>query len=251
MEIKLSLVKQAAIALVLGIGVPLLLMPIATIDYHPEASRTGTLPVLIFVVGIPLLIGYFGLRNIKTLICFNIAIAASVTVLSTALAYRHDSSIQLASMLLSFYVLAIIIISVIAIFRFESYIPFGISLLCVPLFIVSIKIGHWARLYVFQQRLPQYKEAVSMMESKIVDKPVFLKGEYVPEEYRHLAYWIHAEINKQDTLIVTFFWGGCFPAKHSAFAYISDGRIPEKDRDFQREWPYIVRIDENWFKVSD
>ncbi|MHC4624072.1 MAG: hypothetical protein ACYS4W_09250 [Planctomycetota bacterium] len=248
---RLSLVKQAAIPLILGIGVPLLLMPIATSGFHPEANRTGMLPVLISVVGIPLLVGYFGLRNVKSLICFNLIIAASAIFLSTASAYRPDSLIQLGCMLLGFYVLAIIIINVIGIFQLESFIPVGISLLCVILIILANKIGHRARLYVFQQRLPQYEEAVRVMESKIVDKPVFLQGDSVPEEYRHLAYWIHAEINEQNVLVVTFFWGGGFPAKHTAFAYISDGRIPEKDPDFKRECPYVSRINENWFKVAD
>ena len=104
---------------------------------------------------------------------------------------------------------------------------------------------------VFTERLAQYEEAVQVMESKINGEPVFLKGEEVPETYQHLAWWVHAEEDKQDVLVVTFFWGGGFPVKHSAFVYRSDGWLPPKGTDFRREWPFAERINEHWFRVAD
>lgn len=250
---RLSWLKRTVVPLILGVGVPLLLTPVATSGFHPDADRSGMVVVLIFIVGVPLLLAYFGLRNFKALVCFNLAIVGSVLVVGAAFTYRPDVSTQFGSMLLLFYLFAVIVINFIGIFTFEqrSGIPLAISFLCVVLLGYSNSLGHRLRLHVFRQRLPQYEAAVRTLEAQITDEPVFLKGEEVPEPFRRLAYWIHAEKTEQNVLVVTFFWGGGFPAKHTAFAYISDGKIPGSPSRFQKEWPRISRINENWFKVGD
>jgi len=160
-------------------------------------------------------------------------------------------------MLAYIYLFLMLIVSFIAIFRFWErhnffgVIPFVILLLCFKASAISLKTGHDKRLAVFTERLAQYEEAVQVMQSKINGEPVFLKGEEVPETYQHLAWWIHAEEDKQDVLVVTFFWGGGFPVKHSAFVYRSDGWLPPKGTDFRREWPFAERINEHWFRVAD
>ncbi|MHC4645414.1 MAG: hypothetical protein ACYTBJ_07920 [Planctomycetota bacterium] len=236
--------SQAAVALILAVGVPLLLFPIATRGFHRQAGRWGMLVVLIFVIGVPLLIGYFGLKNIKALICFNAAVGLCAVILSASYTYRPDFLTQIATMLAGFYVLALIIISIIAIFRLESCVPLAISLLCIVLIILSNRVGHRIRSYVFDKRLAQYAEAVSVMEDRLADERLYLYGDEVPERFRHLGYAIKAERDEQDVLFVTFLWGNSFPLKHVAFAYVSDGGRP-------RGWPFCERINEHWFRVGD
>jgi len=250
---RLSWLKRTVVPLILALGVPLLLTPVATRGFHPDADKSGIIVVLIFIVGVPLLVGYLGLKSLTALVCFNIAIAVSVLVVSAAFAYRPDVSTQFGSMLLIFYLFAVIVINFIGIFTFglRSCIPFAMSLLCVILLGYSNSLGHRLRLHVFRQRLPQYEAAVPAVETQITDGPVFLKGEEVPKPFRHLAYWIHADKTEQNVLIVTFFWGGGFPVKHTAFAYISDGKVPGPLSRFQKEWPHIFRINQNWFRVVD
>ena len=126
-----------------------------------------------------------------------------------------------------------------------------ILLFCFKAGDISLNAGHNKREKVFAERLPQYEEAVRVMGSKISGEPVFLKGKEVPKTYQHLAYWIHAKKDEGNVLVVTFFWGGGFPVKHSAFVYRSDGWLPPKGTDFRREWPFAERINKNWLRVGD
>ncbi|MCK4291805.1 MAG: hypothetical protein KAY65_01305 [Planctomycetes bacterium] len=75
---RLSWLKRTVVPLILAVGVPLLLTPLATRGFHPDTDRSGMVVVLIFIVGVPLFIGYLGLKNFIALVCFNLVIAASV-----------------------------------------------------------------------------------------------------------------------------------------------------------------------------
>ncbi|MBN1392994.1 MAG: hypothetical protein JW947_09360 [Sedimentisphaerales bacterium] len=187
----------------------------------------------------------------------NIALGTILCISLYSFGYRPDIVSQIGGMLGSVYLLVMLVVSFIAIFKFWeksslfSIIPFVILLLCFKAGPMSLKAGHNKREKVFVERLPQYEEAVHVMGGKISGEPVFFKGEEVPETYRHLAYWIHAEKEEGNVLVVTFFWGGGFPVKHSAFVYRSDGWLPPKGTDFSREWPFAERINSNWLRVGD
>ncbi|MHC4475700.1 MAG: hypothetical protein ACYTEL_08640 [Planctomycetota bacterium] len=135
--------------------------------------------------------------------------------------------------------------------KWRALVPFGISLLCVPLLVLSVMVGGRVRLYVFEKRLAEYQQAVGMMGERVEAEPVVLWGADIPEGYRHLGYCIRGEKDEQDVVIVTFFWGSAFPARHTGFAYISDGKLPEQGSDFRRAWRGLSRINENWFEVAD
>ena len=90
---RLSWLKRTVVPLILAVGVPLLLTPVATRGFHPDADRSGMVVVLIFIVGVPLFIGYLGLKSLTALVCFNIAIAVSVLVVSAATT-QHLASVD-------------------------------------------------------------------------------------------------------------------------------------------------------------
>jgi len=250
--VKLPSVNQIAIPLILGLGIPLLLG-------YPLGGQDPFTTVVFFIIflGIPLASIYFGLKNIIILTLVNLALGAVLCISSYSFGYRPDLCSQIGGMLGYAYLFVMLIVSFIALFRFWekhglfSIIPFVILLLCFKANAISLKMGHDKRSEVFAELLPQYEEAVRVMESKTSGGVVFLKGEEVPEIYRHLAYWIHAKKDDENVLVVTFFWGGGFPLKHTAFAYRSDGQLPPKGTDFRREWPFTERINENWFRVGD
>lgn len=249
---KLLAVNRIIIPLILGLVIPILLG-----FYLGGESPLVTVASFIMILGIPLLAIYFGFKNVIMLTLVNIALGTILCISLYSFGYRPDISSQLGGMLGGVYLFVMLVVSFIAIFKFwEKYslfsvIPFVILLLCFKAGAISLKAGHNKRENVFAERLPQYEEAVRVMESKIKGEPVFLKGKEVPEAYHHLAYWIHAEKYGGGVLVVTFFWGGGFPVKHSAFVYRSDGWLPPRGTDFRREWPFAERINENWFRVGD
>jgi hypothetical protein len=246
-----SAVERAGLLLFLGFGIPLLLSLVSS--WGTIGQR---LDVLIAVVGLPCVIGFYALRKRRTLIFINFAFVVVLTIVSGILAYRGITILQVVGAFLLFYFFVMIVINFLAILVYwqehnlGALVPFATVPLCIGLLVLSNMAGHRVRLYVFNRRLPAYEEAVRMMAEQTGDKWVSLKGKEIPAQYRHLAYHIHSERMNEDILIVTFIWHYGFPAKASALAYISDGRIPEKGSDFRREWKYVDRINENWFKVG-
>lgn len=247
---KIELLKKAVVPTLLVIGVPLLLFPIATNGFHPDANKSGMYPFLIVLVGLPLLVGYFGLKSLALLIFSNLGLGVAMFMISLADAYRPDSLLMFGFMALSFYWLLFIVFNIIGLFRFESLIPLALSVLTVIAVVYSVGTGHRLRYHVFQRRLAQYQEAVNVIDQLIEDESLLLYGDEIPEQFRHLAHRISAE-RKNDVLAVTFFWGGGFPAKHTAFSYVSSGSVLGKDSGFAYNWPHATRINKYWFKVGN
>lgn len=249
---KFPAVNRIIIPLVLVLVIPILLG-----FYLGGQSPLVTVAFFIIILGIPLLAIYFGFKNIIMLTLVNIALGTVLCISLYNFGYRPDIFSQIGGMLGGVYLFVMLVVSFIAIFKFwEKYslfsmIPFVILLLCFKAGAISLKSGHNKREKVFAERLPQYEEAVRMMESKIKGEPLSLRGKEVPEAYKHLAYCILAEKDEKGVLVVTFFWGGGFPSKHSAFVYRSDGHLPLKGTEFRREWPFAERINENWLRVGD
>lgn len=238
----------------------LIIIPAAIGLVWGGADTLGSINCSIFGLGIPLLLMYIfvvvSLRNLYALIFVVLGVCLSNSIVSCFYAYRPHVLTQVAGMFLFFSHFIIIVISLIGIFVFwEDYgskatIPFVIGILSLFVVVESGKVGHKIRLNVFNKRLPQYEDAVQMVENTITNEYLRWSGERIPKEFRHLAYLISAR-RKKDVLIVNFLWGGGFPVKHTAFVYISDGRLPGKGTDFRKDWPHCTRINEHWFKVSD
>jgi hypothetical protein len=201
------------------------------------------------------MIGFYALKKRMTLACFNLAVGVPLAVACGFDTYRPGGPLQLVCIVLLFCLFVMAVISFVAVFvfweehLFGSFVPLGTIVLCIALLVLANNVGHRVRLYVFKQRLPQYEEAARMMAERIDDKPIYLRRDEVPAEYRHLGYCIGAERLERQVLAVTFWWGSA-GLKISAFAYISDGKLPRKGSDFRRDWPFMCRINQNWFRVG-
>lgn len=221
------------------------------------ASRSGSIVLCIFIWGIPLCIGYLGLRNKNLLLVINLIVSISLIISAGLFACFVNVYTQTISMFLILLFIALAVINLISIFvhwvehGFGAFLPICISILTVILIVFSVRVGNHAKMHRFNKRLPQFENAVKMVESKLTDEHIRLTGEDIPQEYRHLAYFIIGDKRANGKLIVTFVWGGGFPVKHTAYAYTSDGSSPIRDSEFQKDWYHCKRINDNWFKVGD
>ena len=112
-------------------------------------------------------------------------------------------------------------------------------------------MGKKISLYVFTNRLPEYEAAVKMMENNYTREPISFWKEEIPEQFRHLAFNIRAQKYDPNILTVEFYWEYFPVIGKSAHIYQSDGRIPENNSDFWKEWQSLKRINEHWFKGND
>jgi hypothetical protein len=219
------------------------------------AARIGSMELGIFTFGIPVLIAYLGLKSLKRIIWLNIITSVSLIIVAGVFTYEMRFS-QLLFVSLVLFAFVMLLINLISIFKFWSeydfaaFIPIIISILTIPLAFSSLKAGRWTNIYVFKNRLPQYQAAVKMIENQIGNEPLYLLGKDIPPQYRKLAISIHAE-RENSVLGVTFTWGVGFPLKHTAYAYISNGQLPEKGTYLSKNWYYWERINDHWFYVGD
>ncbi len=209
------------------------------------------------MVGIPLFVMYLGLRSKNLLLGINLIISVSLIIILGLAEYYKNGFTQIVSMFLFLLFFALAVTNLISIFvrcwdyGASSLVPIGITIATVPLIVASLSIGRHVNLYIFNKRLPQFENAVKLMESRVTDERIRLRGDEIPKEYRHLAKYITGEKLENGSLAVTFLWGGGFPLKHIAYAYISNGRLPEKGSEFRKNWYRCTRINDNWFRVSD
>lgn len=243
-------IKNIVIIFILAIVIPVLLGLL-----FGGASRIGSIEICFSVFGIPLLIAYWGLKNLKRVIILNIIISIPLIIISGIFSYEMRLS-QLLFYPLLFFAFVMLIINFISIFKFWSnynfkvFAPILISILTILLSYSSLKAGRWTNIYVFEKRLPQYQAAVRMVENRINEKSICLIGEEIPPEFRHLAISIQGE--KDDSVLgVIFIWGVGFPCKHIAYAYISNGEFPARGAKFLNDWYYWERINDHWFIVGD
>jgi hypothetical protein len=247
----IGIILHISIILILLIGIPTLLGL-----FLGGVARVGSIILCVFMFGVPLVFAYLGLRRMKSLIWINLAISISLVVISGIFAYEKGPTQMLfVPLLLYSYVLAVINFIAIFVFwseyDFKALVPVGISIATFVLCNCSAKLGYQVNLYVFNKRINQFEDAVQMIDNRIVDSnPIRLDGEEIPEQYRHLAYFIYGE-KKDNVLRVDFVWGIGFPCKHIAYVYLSNDKIPEGDPDFRKDWYRCHRIREKWFRVSD
>jgi hypothetical protein len=221
------------------------------------ADRVGSIILSIFMFGIPLVFAYLGLRRIKTLIWINLVISIPFVVASGFFAYEEGPA-QILLIPLFLYSCALAVINLIAIavfwsrYEFKALVPIGISAATFILCVFFVRLGNQVNLYVFNKRISQFEDAVRMVENKIADgNAIRLSDEEIPEQYRHLAYFIYGE-KEYNVLRVDFYWGrGGFPCRHVAYVYLSNDEIPAKGSDFRRDWYHCQRIRTKWFRASD
>ncbi|MGD0553054.1 MAG: hypothetical protein ABSB25_10450 [Sedimentisphaerales bacterium] len=247
----IGIILDVSIILVLLIGIPTFLGL-----FFGGAARMGSVILSVFMFGVPLTFAYLGLRKMKALIWINLVISIPLVVVSGIFAYEKSTT-QILFMPLVLYSVVLAIINFTAIFVFwseydsKALIPIGISVATFALCICSIIVGDHVNLFVFNRRISQFEDAIRMIDNRIVDSnPIRLRGEEIPEEYRHLAYFIYGE-KKNGILRADFYWGSGFPCKHVAYVYLSNDEIPGKGSDFRKDWYRYHRIKEKWFRVSD
>lgn len=136
-------------------------------------------------------------------------------------------------------------------FKFRASIPLAISLLLIVSFVPAEIIGRNISLYVFKNRLPEYEAAVKMVEGIYDGKPVSFWKDEIPERFRHLCFKIRGQEYEPGILTVEFYWEYFPIVGNSAYIYRADGKIPENDEDFNREWIILDRINQYWFKGYD
>jgi hypothetical protein len=204
----------------------------------------------------PVLCGYLAVLRPRLYTILYIIFLISCAVVEAFFAYRPNW-LQIPLMFSCYYYIAAAVIALIFLFVHWGK---GIFLAITPVILTiggfylqkgANQLGHWYRIEVFNSRFTQYEQFVDILKKDSENKQfITLSGEQIPEQYRSLAYCVHAHKEK-DVFVVVFAWGLGFPAKHSAFAYRSDGILPSKGSEFRREWPFCERINENWFRVAD
>jgi hypothetical protein len=171
-----------------------------------------------------------------------------------AFAYSADVIAQLTSMLLTLIFIIMWLISFItALTRWSTvcWVSFVVFILAFPGCSQAIKAGHWARMKVFEHRLPSYEKAVQQIIKNFDGQRKLITKNNLPEECRRFAYYAYVYKDNNNATVVNFMWGIGFPVKHTAFVWRSDGVLPEKGTEFRRDWPGCWRINEHWFRCSD
>lgn len=245
-----SKTKQIVMILILVLVIPIFLGLL-----FGGMARIGSIVLFIFTFGIPLLMAYIGLKSLKRIIWLNVIISVPLIIIAGIFAYEK-MFMQLIFVPLVCYAFVMLLINLISVFKFWSdynfakFIPLLISILTIVLTYFSLEIGHRVNIYVFKKRLPQYQAVIKIVENQIGDEPLYLVGKDLPPQYRNLAISINAE-KENSVLGVSFLWGVGFSLKHTAYAYVSDGRIPEKGTELRGNWHYWERINDHWFYVGD
>ena len=206
--------------------------------------------------GVPLVIAYLGLRQIKYLIWINLILSVSLVIVSGIFAYEMGlTQIIVMPLMLYSFILAVINFTAIFVFwgkhHYKAFIPIGISVITFALVVCSMRIGNQVNSYVFNKRIALYEDAVQMIDGRSTNgSPIRLLGNEIPEKYRCLAYFIYGE-KENNILRVDFCWGGGFPCKHVAYVYLSNDEVPQKGSNFRKDWYRCYRIRKNWFRASD
>ena len=243
----LSTLKKLVIPLFLALCIPFLLGHLTG-----WGKFAGSTAFFIFILGIPLLFAYYGLKGPEKLLLINIFISVPCIITAGLFAYRQ-TYFQIPFMALSYYSLSLLVINVIGAFIFihrqneqmvQSLMPLGVSILAFVLTFYSAGVGKKLSLYVFKKRLPQYEKLVEMIrngEIKAEDNNHFIP---LPDDYKGLAHYAIFRKNEDNVIQISFSWGIGFPCKHTDYMYCSDGKKPEVSCG----WSYEV-ID-NWYRVN-
>jgi len=216
-------------------------------------NKFSVIILLIILIGMPLSIVYYGLKNFRNIIILNILLALSLAVANGIFAYRSNVFIHVLLMFLLLYLLVMFAVDFFGIFwflfdgyRFLSLLPMLLSVITIILAVQAGKFGHQLRIRFFENHLTEYEQVVQMIENQNHDPNIHISQVEIPNQYKHLAHRVRAKREKQDVLVVDFAWGVSFSRRHTAFEYRSDGSIPDSTH-----WPFNERINKNWFRVGD
>ena len=218
-------------------------------------AKIGSIMICVFTFGVALTLGFLGLKNLILLIFGNLVLLVTLFVINLYQAYRPDAIVQIICMLLLFYWLILVIVNIIAAVKFSSdyfylqFVPILISVLTIIGMVQANKLGHGQRIRAFHANLPRYNMFVKEIEKQLEkESSINLFQDDIPDKYKKLAWRVSARKDNNDSITIVFFWGGGFPAKHTAFAYRSNGQIVN---DFRKSWPHIEKLNDNWFRVGD
>jgi len=135
--------------------------------------------------------------------------------------------------------------------RYKSFLPLSICLFTVLFsFIIAPYVGSKIKDRIFYHRLYDYEKVISLFQEKELVAPHELGRVELPKKYQYLGYTVLAELDSEGTLTVEFLTGGGFPVKHLGYLYCSDGNIPPELK-YRKRWPYLSRINDNWFRIAD
>jgi hypothetical protein len=119
-------------------------------------------------------------------------------------------------------------------------------LLIIVVFSLSAHAGNFLHHRLFHKCKPLMEQFVENLD----DKESYLNSAQgqiqVPDELGDYIYGIHTCGYDSGKFEASFFFGGGFPVKHSAWYYSSDGTPPDP-----KSWPRHFHIQPNWYRVSD
>ncbi len=178
------------------------------------------------------------------------------TVLSVVYAITPDVKYQISLILFLFVVLIILLFNFVMIFvDFKKYKIKAFFSFIILLGIIILTIGLNKHVFIkfreieFNKNFNQYQTVVQLVED---GKIKLLKGcpLKLPEKYEHLAYRVWVNQSKNGILTIEFFTGGRFPVKHFGYFYCSD-YANSNQKKIKKRWPYIKKIKNKWFFISD
>ena len=177
-------------------------------------------------------------------------ILANLVWLVFASEARPWSQLAAAVLVASMALLLLVSIVVAAVQRahgLRALVPAGLTLAFLAALPLSVLAGSYVRGFVFEQRKPRYLEVVSLLrkgEIPLQDRATF----NLPPEYADLAYAVQLE-RRGDDLVVVFWTGSGFPARHRGYAFVSDRRFA--GWRVANQWPHAESLDEHWVRVGD
>ena len=165
---------------------------------------------------------------------------------------KPSSVVQLGLMILAPFMLYVFIYSMYSFLRGLFSLKTSYPLRFLPLlsmiavFFVSMNVGNFLNHRIFHKCKPLMEQFIDNLD----DKESYLnsaQGEIkVPDELTVYIYGIHTQGFDSGKFEASFFFGGGFPVKHSAWYYSSDGTPPDP-----KSWPRYVHIQPHWYRVSD
>lgn len=181
-----------------------------------------------------------------------VTFATEATLFFSLLSFaaRSNMNAQLLLMLSLLVLCGLCLIVFISLF-FKQNKPYRIKMIVALLLAPACLFcaGFWGRQigdYLFARDLPRLKQAVRLIESGAV--PIKKGRLELPEQYRDLAYSVHARRDNLGVLTVTFFVGGGFPVKHQCYLYRANGVLTNAIKE---DWPSGFRREKQWFEVHD
>jgi hypothetical protein len=182
-----------------------------------------------------------------------IAIVLVWVCVASAFAAYTSPQLQLVFAVATLTFLGAILASVFALVRdwrllgWWAALPLVICLLAMP---ASRFLGSGIHAVLFNSHVPQYRKLVDRIDKEeLLDRTGSTIVVLKPEE-KQLAYFVLAERRSDKELLVELATERGFPVKHRGYVFSSTGAFVT-DSEIGRRWPYVRRIGDQWFRVSD